>query len=370
MRVREGQFERATDLFYEAAAVPELWPNALQAVADACGATGAVIFPVHAGPAAPIPSPGIEEVVNDLVVEGWGASNPRMRRGLELTLAGMRGLITDTDMFTPEELARDRLYNEFLVPRGFASTAGMVLTRFGSDLVFPIALERRAEAGPFFGDEIAKMNRLIGRLRPAAILALNAGLASARRVADSLSGAGRYILLLGGSGKVIHVPPGIERQIGDALTLHGGLVRCWHHQSDRRLAGAIQRAVAPSPAIDRATRPVALPRQGRRPLMAHVVPLVGAGQEVFMLARAVLIITDPDIGSPIDTAGEALAVMGLTRAEVRLAQRIGAGEDLKIIAEAEGVALETIRARLKAVFLKTGTHRQAELAVLIASLRR
>jgi DNA-binding CsgD family transcriptional regulator len=57
---------------------------------------------------------------------------------------------------------------------------------------------------------------------------------------------------------------------------------------------------------------------------------------------------------------------GLSAAETRLAARIGHGESLAAIAEAEGVVIETARSRLKAVFAKTGTHRQAELAALVA----
>jgi DNA-binding CsgD family transcriptional regulator len=64
------------------------------------------------------------------------------------------------------------------------------------------------------------------------------------------------------------------------------------------------------------------------------------------------------------------STFGLSRAEARLAARIGRAEELKDIADSEGITFETARARLKAVFAKTGTHRQAELAVLVASISR
>lgn len=74
---------------------------------------------------------------------------------------------------------------------------------------------------------------------------------------------------------------------------------------------------------------------------------------------------------PDSTQASTLAsIFGLSAAEGRLAARIGRGEELKDIAEAEGIVIETARARLKAVFAKTGTHRQAELAILIAGLMR
>lgn len=371
MAIRENQFERATELFYEAAAVPELWPTALQAVAEACGAAGGVILPIFPGPATAYPSPGIEEYVHDLVADGWASTNnSRMQRGLALTMAGMKGLITDSDMFTPEELEKDTFYNEFIRPHRMGSTAGMVLARFGNEIVLPFAMECHARDGPFFREDVVKMNRLMARAKPAAELALKVGFASARRLADSLSESGGEIVLLGPSGRVIHMPPDFERHLGDAVTLRAGALHSWHSPTDMKLGAAIGRTVSGGAAIDRATPVIPLPRRHRRrPLMARIVPIVGSAQDLFMLARAAIIVTDPDGTAPADGAGEALAVMGLTPAEVRLAVHIGKGADLAEVAKAERIAVETARARLKAIFAKTGTHRQAELAVLVASLR-
>jgi len=371
VHLREDQFERATELFYEAAAVPDLWPDALQAVADACGAYGALFFPVGSAGYSIHCNPSFQEYTNEFIASDWYAGNSRMKRGLALTQAGMKGLITDTDMFTPDELARDAYYNEWLVPHRMGATAGLVIAQFRDELAMPFMLERKAASGPFSPAEIARMNQLIRIVKPAADLALRVGFAAARRMADGLSGGGKEIALLGASGRVLHLSPGVERQIGDGLVISGGHLRSWHGPSDQSLALAIRRAVHNAPAVDRIPKPVALPRRHRRrPLMAQVVPIAGAGQDVFMLARAALILTDPDVGSAIDHAGEALKMMGLTAAEIRLANRIGAGDDLKAIADAEGIAIETARARLKAVFGKTGTHRQAELAILIASFSR
>ncbi|MBV8837183.1 MAG: helix-turn-helix transcriptional regulator [Alphaproteobacteria bacterium] len=60
----------------------------------------------------------------------------------------------------------------------------------------------------------------------------------------------------------------------------------------------------------------------------------------------------------------------LTPAEARLAAQIATGRSLPDIARAEGGSHETLRSQLKAVFAKTGTARQAELAVLLAKLAR
>jgi len=56
----------------------------------------------------------------------------------------------------------------------------------------------------------------------------------------------------------------------------------------------------------------------------------------------------------------------LTPAEGQIALKIASGKTLAEIAEARGTSISTARSQLKRIFAKTGTHRQAELVVLLA----
>jgi DNA-binding CsgD family transcriptional regulator len=58
----------------------------------------------------------------------------------------------------------------------------------------------------------------------------------------------------------------------------------------------------------------------------------------------------------------------LTQAEARLASQLASGDPLDTICDRLGIAKETGRNQLKSVFAKTGTSRQAELVLLIASM--
>jgi DNA-binding CsgD family transcriptional regulator len=58
----------------------------------------------------------------------------------------------------------------------------------------------------------------------------------------------------------------------------------------------------------------------------------------------------------------------LTPAEARIALGVARGETLAAIAAANGISVQTVRTQLKAIFTKTGVHRQAELAILIIGL--
>jgi DNA-binding CsgD family transcriptional regulator len=59
-------------------------------------------------------------------------------------------------------------------------------------------------------------------------------------------------------------------------------------------------------------------------------------------------------------------LFGLTAAETRLALRLLTGESLRSAAAALGITYESARSQLKAIFQKTGTHRQGELIALLA----
>ena len=52
--------------------------------------------------------------------------------------------------------------------------------------------------------------------------------------------------------------------------------------------------------------------------------------------------------------------------EARIAQHIASGSTLDATADSLGMARETARTHLKAVFAKTDTHRQSELAILLS----
>jgi len=57
---------------------------------------------------------------------------------------------------------------------------------------------------------------------------------------------------------------------------------------------------------------------------------------------------------------------GLTPAEVRIALGIARGDTLASVADAHGIAMTTAKTQLQSVFIKTKTHRQAELVALLA----
>jgi DNA-binding CsgD family transcriptional regulator len=77
-----------------------------------------------------------------------------------------------------------------------------------------------------------------------------------------------------------------------------------------------------------------------------------------------VVITDPESAKVADQ--DILRMLfRLTASEATLARLLAEGATLNEAASVLEVSAETVRKRIKAVFDKTGTHRQAELVALI-----
>jgi DNA-binding CsgD family transcriptional regulator len=101
--------------------------------------------------------------------------------------------------------------------------------------------------------------------------------------------------------------------------------------------------------------------------LARAAPLVGPAVDIFLRARVLLLLT-PLEATGFESVDRLRNVFGLTRAEVRLAGRLAAGDDIASAAKSLGVSEGTLRGALKAIFRKTGAKRQAELVGLLTRI--
>ena len=111
--------------FFEAAVVPELWPKALEGLAEACGAEGAAVNAIDGlRTHGTVGSDALLELYQGFITR-WRAPelNSHRARGLALIRRGWRGVLTEQDCFTPEELARDPFHQEYFMRSGFSSFA-------------------------------------------------------------------------------------------------------------------------------------------------------------------------------------------------------------------------------------------------------
>jgi DNA-binding CsgD family transcriptional regulator len=170
-------------------------------------------------------------------------------------------------------------------------------------------------------------------------------------------------MLVGEDGAVVEISSSAARLESDGLFMSAGFLRARHHASDQRL----QRAIRSTLDGNTPTQKVAVERAHGRTLLVIVTPIADQSAQA-RRARAVVTVVDPD--RRIQADPDLLrAMFGLTTSEARVAGAIAAGSELRAISASLQITFETTRQYLKSVFLKTGTHRQAELAALLSALQ-
>jgi DNA-binding CsgD family transcriptional regulator len=165
---------------------------------------------------------------------------------------------------------------------------------------------------------------------------------------------------------------GLDRQASLAkpgpLRAAGGRLTCDNPRTASQLGKLIQSAVevAAGRGADHPGRGLAIDRGVESlPLTALVAPFRPARSGIGAVRPAALVfIRDPEM--PGLSAQLLRDLFQLTPAQAAVAQHLGDGRSLHQVAEALGISLHTARAHLQAVFEKTNTTRQPQLAALLA----
>jgi DNA-binding CsgD family transcriptional regulator len=134
------------------------------------------------------------------------------------------------------------------------------------------------------------------------------------------------------------------------------------HRAD---AGALAKALSPVPRAADGDASLVLRRVGAdRPLVLRVVPLRRHRAE--WSGRIALL---GEVPAPLHGLEPLAAAFRLSPAETRLWAALAAGRRLTDFADESGISVNTARVQLRALFAKTGVHRQAELLRLALERR-
>ncbi|WP_027165779.1 helix-turn-helix transcriptional regulator [Mesorhizobium sp. WSM3224] len=358
--------ERAIEACYDAVLAPGEWPRALQLLAESLGAESCTFFSddEEVPPKMPISTEHAE--FHELWLRNESdAPDPHVTRAPAFRRAGYTTLIED-QISTKEERRTLPYYQEIARPGArdwYASTPFMV-----DEHRWSMPLYRGARRGRFFPEEtncFAEVGPHLGR-----IVRLAKRFAAFQQVSElsSLERASCAAILLDEEGRAKDLNVSAQKLIGEEFYLVRGRPATDDPSSNDRvrrlLAGGLpgRRDGAPAAA------PVVISRSESPWLLAEVMPLSALGSDLFTAGCAVLLLTDLRSLERPD-ALRLRAAFGLTAAEARLAARLASGDGINAAAIALGISRETARTQLRAVFAKTNTHRQAELATLVARLR-
>lgn len=346
--------------FSRAATDVVAWKDALDTVVTETGSHGTLLFNLTGVqfPTALV-TDSMQESTHVYMRDGWNGRDARFRGA---PLLQRQAVIDDFDIFNPDTIKQLPYFQEFLRPLNLSGFAGIRIAH--GDNLWCLSLQRSPAQGHFSVEEKQQLAALSNSMSSAAAMSNALGFATAKAALDAFELSGSPALIVDKQGEVIRANPRAERLLQGDVRIVARRLTAIDVNATAALDSALSRLVRnpESPAL---LPPIALPREGRLPLMAYPLRLPDLGANPFAAGRAFIVLVDPEERRrPPESALR--DVFGLTVAEARLAARLACGEALETIADDLNITKETARFHLKRIFAKTGVRRQAELVALFA----
>lgn len=375
MRWDEGICAKLLALASEAALQPGRWDELLSAISLAMGANGGALFTPQLDPAGLNlgASAGTgSEALPDFVAR-WAPEDPWFQ-AVQSSGRGWRGgqIYVADELVPASALFRTAFYNEFGKPYGIENVLSLKIVgdRDPTSPVTHISLFQKRNAESQFGDpQRQALNELWPHLQRA--IQTYWLLRKARdfdRIAEgTLDALPQPTWVLRDDLTIDHA----NRAARDLMS-----TSAWLRTGAHRLIGV---GDLDSPALYQAVRAAgigggrqwvaAIPIAGRlRRAVLHIAPIVGVAPyaTAWPHARALLTLELPPPDNVANLWLERLAKhYCLTPAEVRVLERLSTGLTPREAADEMRVSYTTVRTHLRALFDKTGCHRQADLMRLM-----
>ncbi len=344
------------DAIYEAGVMPERWPALLERLASSFRSVGCVLMASVDTGRRWLTSPGAEPIMKDFIAQGWMQDNSRT--GRLLAAPPHAGFRTDLDYHTAQEIASLPIYTQFLTPRGIDAGAATLIPGANGDGII-LTFEG-------FGDHdraraaLPALDALRPHLARAATLSARLQLDRAQAAVATLEALGTPAAMLDDIGRPRAMNAPFSQLLGKLMTDAPGGLRLLDRTADALFRVAI---------ATRAEKGASVPlrRDNSDPAALHLIPVRGDARDIFsgiaMLAVVAQARTQRAPGIDL------LQLMfDLTPAEADTARQVAMGATTRDIAARQGKSMETVRSHVKAALLKTGSQRQAELAVLLNGL--
>lgn len=355
---------------YDAATKPDLWPDALHAIAACSGDVGTVlIWRRDDGSLGTIVSPALEASHAEYVAR-WASNDIRAFRVLERGYDLTTDAVTDRDVVSDDEAATLPIYTDYLVPHGLGWFAAVNVAPDPHVTVF-ISVQRRFDKPRFDDDElrlVAHLGRHVEQSLRLGIRLFDAEM-RAEGLARVLSSMHVGVFGLDSLGRVTMSNPAGTAMRGALLDIRDGRLVPTARAERAAFATELARCLAAAGASD--PKPILLGTDGEgERLVLHVLPLTSPDMlaDALLADTRVLVLAVPlDRTAPVDPT-VLRDLLGLTLNEARIASLVGTGLQPRAVAERLGIAEDTARTVLKRVFSKIGVSRQAELVALLARL--
>jgi len=272
--------------------------------------------------------------------------------------------VVEDEITRPDERSKLAYYNDIAIPGRREWWATIVFPVAGRKWCLPMYRQNKSGAfdpldAPHFLKLVPHLTRIISSTEKISD-------ATARPSLLALDTLGCAAVLLDDRGCVSRSNQHAQALFGSDLIVRHGRI----HAKDRQCDGHLQALIAAQVSgVAIPAEPVIVRKESAPWLLAETMQINALGQDMFGAGRSLLFFTNlMDDLEPSDYTLR--SAFELTAMEARLAGHIAKGCGIDAASMELGIGRETARSHLKAIFDKTRTRRQAELAALVARYRR
>lgn len=358
--------EPLLDLIYDAAADTARWPQALAAIADACGSEGSIVFGQS------IRGSVVFFDYNGRLDESCNAAFKARHVQNEWSLymeARPAGEIVVSDQVLPlQRLRRTAFYDEVLHGQRVVRNAMVALAKSG-DFCAAFNLCRTPRQGPFDAHDLARLRDILPHLQRALRLTYRVeGYRALHQAQEEvLERLSCGVMLLDRKAQLLYAN-GRARSLLESsrgLRVRGGALGCAVPSDQRRLDALLHAVLQGQPS---AVMSLAGPHGAPQVVILSSI----RGQDVERLpslglaaAPAVMVfMPDPRAAGGL-SAARLRAAYGLSAAEARVALASVDGDTVAEMAARLSLSANTVKTHLSNVFAKMGVSRRDQLARLL-----
>ncbi len=362
-------FSRLVSGVYDAAITPHRWVDAIREIQLQLGASGAVFTVGAAGNRAVRAATSLSEEA----VRSYQEYYYRLDNELRSVERGPVGVVhCSTALMDPP---RDReFYSDWMRPSELEDGVFVRLTTAAHPVCLVVAFPRQLDSLRD-ADGVSMLTALVPHLQQAVRtqFEFDHATGSAEDLGAAFQRHRHGVFIVGPDCAVRETNLAAEQMLcsKDGLAFTAGQLVAVGVRVSGALRGLVHFAITGDRSGARSGGTLLCERpSGKRPYIVHVLPLRHSAHRdglVLESPTAMIVIIDPE-SEPEPPMLLLRRLYNLTQTEADVAARIAHGADVKQIADEMCISITTVRTHLQHVFVKTDTHRQAELIRLLLAL--